>query len=45
MKASDAKSKERAKKLIALLAELPHETRRRGVELEYALERFVLSGA
>ncbi|MDO8514446.1 MAG: hypothetical protein Q7S50_02800 [bacterium] len=34
----------RAKKLIAELAELPHEARRRGEELEYALERFVLSG-
>jgi hypothetical protein len=28
---------------VALLAELPHESRRRGEELEYALERFVLS--
>lgn len=28
---------------IAALAELPHEARRRGVELEYALERFLLS--
>lgn len=34
----------RAKKLIANLAELPHEARRRGEDLEYALERFVLSG-
>jgi len=33
---------ERAKKLVAELAELPHETRRHGVELEYALELFVL---
>lgn len=33
----------RAKKLIASLAELPHEARRRGEDLEYALERFVLS--
>jgi hypothetical protein len=39
--ASDAA---RGKKLVALLAELPHEARRRGEELEYALERFVLSG-
>ncbi len=31
-------------KLVASLAELPHEARRRGEELEYALERFVLSG-
>ncbi len=28
--------------LLAELAELPHEARRRGVELEYALERFTL---
>jgi hypothetical protein len=34
----------RAKKLIANLTELPHEARRRGEDLEYALERFVLSG-
>lgn len=33
----------RGKKLIATLAALPHEARRQGVELEYALERFVLS--
>ncbi|OGG50925.1 hypothetical protein A2763_02710 [Candidatus Kaiserbacteria bacterium RIFCSPHIGHO2_01_FULL_54_36] len=33
----------RAKKLIETLAELPHEARRRGEEMEYALERFVLS--
>lgn len=35
----------RARKLVAELAELPHKARRRGEELEYALERFVLSGA
>jgi hypothetical protein len=35
----------RGKKLIAALAALPHESRRRGEDLEYALERFVLSGA
>ena len=34
----------RGARLVALLAELPHESRRRGEELEYALERFVLSG-
>lgn len=34
---------DRAKLLVAELAELPHEARRRGVELEYALEQFVLS--
>ena len=43
--ARGAKDIERAQKLVAHLAELPHESRRRGVELEYALERFVLSGA
>jgi len=32
------------KKLIAILAALPHEARRQGVDLEYALERFALSG-
>jgi len=35
----------RARSLVAHLAELPHEARRRGEDLEYALERFVLSGA
>lgn len=34
---------DRASRLVAELAELPHEARRQGVELEYALERFVLS--
>lgn len=33
----------RARTLLARLAELPHESRRKGVELEYTLERFVLS--
>ena len=32
----------RARELVAKLAELPHESRRRGLELEYALELFVL---
>ena len=36
-----ANARERA--LVARLAELPHEARRRGYELEYALEEFVLS--
>lgn len=36
---------ERARKLVAKLAELPHEARRNGFELEYALEHFVLTGA
>lgn len=44
MKSRDEKSRGRAKKLIAELSELPHEARRRGEDLEYALERFVLSG-
>lgn len=35
---------ERGKRLVAQLAELPHEARRRGEELDYALERFALSG-
>jgi hypothetical protein len=29
--------------LIASLAELPHDSRRRGEDLEYALERFLLT--
>lgn len=37
------KDKERAQKIIAELAALPHESRRRGVELEYSLEKFVLT--
>mgnify|MGYP001597440760 CR=1 FL=1 len=35
----------RAKKLVAELAELPHKARRNSFDLEYALERFVLSVA
>ena len=41
--ARDAKDVERGRKLVAILVELPHEARRRGEELEYALERFILS--
>ena len=41
--AKATKDIERSRKLIATLAELPHESRRRGEELEYALERFILS--
>jgi hypothetical protein len=37
--------KVRAENLIAALAEIPHEARRKGEDLEYALERFVLSKA
>lgn len=43
MKSSDAASKQRARKLVAALAELPHEARRKGEQMEYALERFLLS--
>jgi len=39
---SDAEKK-RAQALIAELTELPHDARRNGEELEYALERFVLA--
>lgn len=39
----DATARVRATALIAQLADLPHAARRRGFELEYALERFVLS--
>lgn len=35
----------RAQKLVAKLAELPHEARRSGFDMEYALEHFVLAGA
>lgn len=35
--------KKRSRGLVADLAVLPHEARRRGEELEYALERFVLA--
>jgi len=44
LKSRSDSDKTRAKKLIANLTELPHEARRRGEDLEYALERFVLSG-
>lgn len=42
---SNAAARARAAKLVAELAELPHESRRRGEELEYALERFALAQA
>lgn len=35
-------ARERSARLVARLAELPHEARREGEDLEYALERFVL---
>lgn len=40
--ASSGKERGRAKRLVAELAELPHESRRKGVDLEYALERYIL---
>ncbi len=43
LKSRTESEKVRAKALIARLAELPHEARRQGEGLEYALERFVLS--
>lgn len=45
LKALDIKERGRAGVLVAILAELPHEARRKGEPLEYALERFALSGA
>lgn len=43
LKGSDAEARSRGENLVALLAELPHEARRRGEDLEYALERFLLA--
>ncbi len=40
---SSGGAKQQAEKLIIALTELPHESRRKGVDMEYALERFVLS--
>lgn len=45
LKSGAGAARERAKRLVAELAELPHAARRRGEDVEYALERFVLSGA
>ncbi len=42
-KSSSADTRARALRLVATLAELPHEARRRGEDVEYALERFVLT--
>ena len=39
---SSGNARERAGKLVAELAELPHEARRQGFELEYALEHYIL---
>lgn len=44
LKARGESERARAQKLIFCLAELPHESRRKGYELGYALEQFVLSG-
>jgi len=43
LKATSAKAEERASQLVATLVELPHEARRRGEDVEYALERFTLT--
>jgi hypothetical protein len=45
LKSRSDTEKNQAKHLIATLTELPHEARRHGEDLEYALERFVLSVA
>ena len=45
LKSRSEQESSRAKNLIATLTELPHEARRQGEDLEYALERFVLSVA
>ena len=45
LKSRNDREKNRAKEFVARLADLPHESRRRGEDLEYALERFVLSVA
>ena len=37
-----ASNTQRSRQLVAELAELPHEARRRGFELEYALEKYIL---
>lgn len=43
LKAREDAKRLRAQFLVAALAELPHEARRRGEDLEYALERFALA--
>jgi hypothetical protein len=40
---SDGASKKRAEDMLCELVELPHRARREGYDMEYALERFVLS--
>src|SRR3989344_790 len=39
---TDSSEQRRGATLVAQLAELPHEARRRGVELDYALEHYIL---
>lgn len=43
LKPRSTQESSRGKELVGQLAALPHEARHRGEELEYALERFVLS--
>jgi len=44
LKSGAGAARMRAQRLVAELAELPHAARRRGEDVEYALERFVLAG-
>lgn len=41
--ARNERAEAHGRRLVVTLAELPHESRRRGEDLEYALERFILS--
>lgn len=43
LNARSEKEREKALQCVSQLAELPHVARRKGEELEYALEKFVLS--
>lgn len=40
---SSGTAKQKAANMLTALVELPHESRRKGFDMEYALERFVLS--
>lgn len=40
---TDSPEHRRGIELVATLAELPHESRRKGFDLEYALEKYILS--
>jgi hypothetical protein len=42
---SNGEAKRHAESLVIALTELPHQSRRKGIDMEYALERFVLSVA